>query len=198
VSARTSGPARTETSAALHRAVYVQTRRSRGPGGSALRPTRTAAMSEFLPMVRVALPRGVVGGIRRGSRTFDTLPNKSGRFSENAHGNPSRSPPKGLPSPIRRCMHRQASYALQYNSGSSAWHHVQDALVLLPAGTIYCGTAKHYLVGEVRSAYTSILARWRGNGDEVGYSSPAGDGPFVPPLKPGAFWPHFCNWSWTT
>jgi hypothetical protein len=37
--------------------------------------------------------------------------------------------------------------------------------VLLPAGTIYCGTAKHYLIGEVQNAYTSIFAQQGGNGN---------------------------------
>ena len=31
-------------------------------------------------------------------------------------------------------------------------HHVQDRLVLFPVGTIYQGTRKHYLIGEVLSA----------------------------------------------
>ena len=47
----------------------------------------------------------------------------------------------------------------QKQPGSSAAHHVQDTLVLLPARTIYCGTRKHYLIGEALSAYRHILAQ---------------------------------------
>jgi hypothetical protein len=51
------------------------------------------------------------------------------------------------------------------NSGSSAWHHVHGTFVLLPAGTTYRGTAKHYSVGEVQSAYEAILAPPGENGN---------------------------------
>jgi hypothetical protein len=48
---------------------------------------------------------------------------------------------------------------------SSAWHHVPSALVLLAVGTMYHRTAKHYLIGEVLSAYSAILARAVSNGN---------------------------------
>jgi hypothetical protein len=61
--------------------------------------------------------------------------------------------------------------------------------VLLPAGTIYRGTAKHYSSGEVQSAYESILARWRENSNTA-VLSPSADGPaFIPIGKPRGLQP---------
>src|SRR5258708_30070978 len=38
------------------------------------------------------------------------------------------------------------------------WHPVQNTLLLVPAGTIDCGTAKQrYSIGEVRSASATLL-----------------------------------------
>jgi hypothetical protein len=53
----------------------------------------------------------------------------------------------------------------QSEPDSSAAHPVQNTLLLLPVGTFYHGTAKHHSsIGEVQSAYLSILAPQRGNG----------------------------------
>ncbi|HEX6542210.1 MAG TPA: Bro-N domain-containing protein [Ktedonobacterales bacterium] len=42
--------------------------------------------------------------LHRGTFDLTLCPDTSGRFSENAGGNPLRSPPKGLPGPTRRCI----------------------------------------------------------------------------------------------
>jgi hypothetical protein len=53
--------------------------------------------------------------------------------------------------------------------------------MLLPAGTKYCGTAKHHdAIGEVQSAYGSILAQAGKTGNRAYHSSPAGDRAFIP------------------
>ena len=39
--------------------------------------------------------------------------------------------------------------------------------MLLPVGTIYHGTAKHYWLGKVQVSYTFILAQWRENGNRT-------------------------------
>jgi hypothetical protein len=45
--------------------------------------------------------------------------------------------------------------------------------MLLPAGTLYCGTAKHHSVGEVQSAYQPILPDGSAIGKRGGgHSSP--------------------------
>jgi hypothetical protein len=60
----------------------------------------------------------------------------------------------------------------QKQPDSSAWHHVQSTLVLLPAGTMFCGTAKHYSIGEVQSAYLAILAQAGRHGNVAGHAPP--------------------------
>jgi len=71
---------------------------------------------------------------------------------------PSRELLKGLPGPKSQealrgvdCSARRARRS-KHNPGSRAAHHVQRTGVLFPAGPIYCGTRKHYLIGEVQDA----------------------------------------------
>jgi hypothetical protein len=63
---------------------------------------------------------------------------------------------------------------------SSAAHPVQSTLVLLPVGTIYHGTPKHYSVGEVQMSYESTLsqASKTGNGGRIFVA--CGRKPFIP------------------
>ena len=67
----------------------------------------------------------------------------------------------------------------QKQPGSSAAHHVQDTLVLLPARTIYCGTRKHYLIGEVEVSYESILAQASAVGNHTRLSAKANASHFI-------------------
>jgi hypothetical protein len=40
------------------------------------------------------------------------------------------------------------------------WHHVHNTVLFVPAGTLYCGTAKQrYSIGEVQSADASLLVQ---------------------------------------
>ena len=52
----------------------------------------------------------------------------------------------------------------------NVWHHVQGALVLLPAGTIYRRTPKPYLVGKVQSVLSAVLAQAGRNGKYLRHS----------------------------
>src|SRR5260221_1247218 len=60
---------------------------------------------------------------------------------------------KAVPAPTRT-LHASPGERGSINSGSSAWHLVQDAFVLLPVGTTHHGTPKydsyHLLLGSCR------------------------------------------------
>src|SRR5258706_15358003 len=60
----------------------------------------------------------------------------------------------------------------QKQPGSSGAHHVQSTLLLLPAGTIYCGTPKHHSVGKVQCVLQPILPGGWNSGNQPGHSSP--------------------------
>ena len=72
------------------------------------------------------------------------------------------------------------------------WHLVQNTLMLLPAGTIDCGTAKHhYVIGEVQSAYTASLVQAGRNGNVRRIFVACGRQAIHPRLKDGGFLAHF-------
>jgi hypothetical protein len=71
----------------------------------------------------------------------------------------------------------------QKQPSSSGAHHVQSPLMLLPAGTIYCGTPKHHLVGTVHCVLPPVLPDGWQSGNQPGHSSPAGDPLSSPCLK---------------
>ena len=61
-------------------------------------------------------------------------------------------------------MHDSVAWLAQTTAARSAWHLVQRTLMLLPAGTVYCGTGKHHSVGKVQGVLSTILA----SADETG------------------------------
>jgi hypothetical protein len=66
-------------------------------------------------------------------------------------------------------MHRGVAWLAQIPPLIAHGTTSKDTLMLLPAGTIYCGTAEHhYLVGEVQSAYRPILAQAGRDGKRAG------------------------------
>src|SRR5258708_36262229 len=66
--------------------------------------------------------------------------------------------------PPTRTLHASPGERGSINSGSSAWHLVQDAFVLLPVGTTHHGTPKYDSVGKVQDVLPSILAQGEGPG----------------------------------
>jgi hypothetical protein len=81
---------------------------------------------------------------------------------------PTALAPEGPARPREALTASPGELGSKINSGSSAAHHVQSTLVLLPTGTIDRGTRKHYLVGEVQRAYAPILAQAGRNGNGLG------------------------------
>src|SRR5260221_6837233 len=70
---------------------------------------------------------------------------------------------KAVPPPTRT-LHASPGERGSINSGSSAWHLVQDAFVLLPVGTTHHGTPKYDSVGKVPDVLPSLLAQGEGPG----------------------------------
>src|SRR5260221_9743345 len=85
-------------------------------------------------------------------------------FSGYARPNGPRSRLKGVPPPTRT-LHASPGERGSITSGSSAWHLVQDAFVLLPVGTTHHGTPKYDSVGKVQDVLPSILAQGEGPGN---------------------------------
>ena len=79
--------------------------------------------------------------------------------------------PEG-PARPQKALHTPWASVTSKATQISVWHHVQRMLVLLPTGTIYRGTHKHSSIGEVQSAYVSILAQASASGN--------GGRPFIP------------------
>src|SRR5260221_7449294 len=71
---------------------------------------------------------------------------------------------KAVPPPTRT-LHASPGERGSITSGSSAWHLVQDAFVLLPVGTTHHGTPKYDSVGKVQDVLPSILAQGEGPGN---------------------------------
>src|SRR5260221_14762907 len=85
-------------------------------------------------------------------------------FSGYARPNGPRSRLKAVPPPTRT-LHASPGERGSITSGSSAWHLVQDAFVLLPVGTTHHGTPKYDSVGKVQDVLPSILAQGEGPGN---------------------------------
>jgi hypothetical protein len=121
------------------------------------------------------------------SRRLTLCPDKSGRFSENACGTPLHLPPKGLPGPVRRCMHRQASvtskatrlkrmapcpnYVAAFTRGNDLPRNRRNSMRL-----VRCKVP------------TNLFSHKRAeSARQGGYSSPTGDEPFIPCFKDRGF-----------
>src|SRR5258707_13362241 len=84
-------------------------------------------------------------------------------FSGYARPNGPRERLKAVPPPTRT-LHASPGERGSINSGSSAWHLVQDAFVLVPVGTTHHGTPKYDSVGKVQDVLPRLLAQGEGPG----------------------------------
>src|SRR5258708_9470215 len=103
------------------------------------------------------------GGVERSSGTDTPRGLKPHGFSGYARPNGPRERLKAVPPPTRT-LHASPGERGSINSGSSAWHLVQDAFVLFPVETTHHGTPTYDSVGKVQDVLPSILAQGEGPG----------------------------------